>query len=465
MDNEDYNYVITNLADVQADIIGLAETNTAWQHFFLRQMFQKAVRQHGASLTKISFGSPNKTIDDIPVSETFQAGGSTTFIMGPWTTAVIGKEVHDTTGLGQWSGLHIRGRHGNTLSVITGYRTCTGSIRTAPLGSTFHREYEYYRHDQKTGSAPNPRLHFLKDIERLIHTLQDEGNHIVLMLDANSVLTSDKQFRDTMDRLQLTDLHRNDPAPSTYIGAANRRIDYMFGSTRVTETLMASGTLSYVDGPQSDHRGMYIDINANAFLQHDANANHIQPSQCRTLKSGNPEIVAEYHKGMHTYYESHRMVERIDNLYENHKTMRPSTIRDILHKWDADQGRAMVSSENTLNRRSQRNHWSPQLRNAGITYRYWGLRLKSFPNSSFSNLYSRLESSARQHDPDFRLPSLDVQLLPSEIAQHRKKARKDLRDCQRMSKELRHHTYQDLLIRYGATMIQTPNTNPTAEQK
>jgi hypothetical protein len=98
MDNEDYNYVTTNLVDIQADIIGLAETNTAWQHPFLRQTFQKAVRQHGAPLTKISFGSPNKTIDDIPVSETFQAGGSTTFIMGSWTTAAYGKDVQDTTG-------------------------------------------------------------------------------------------------------------------------------------------------------------------------------------------------------------------------------------------------------------------------------------------------------------------------------------------------------------------------------
>jgi hypothetical protein len=265
---------------------------------------------------------------------------------------------------------------GNTLSVITGYRVCSGSIRTAPLGSTHHREYEYYRNANEKG-PPNPRLHFLKDIERLIHTLQDDGHHIVLMLDANSVLSSDSQFRETMDRLQLTDLHRNDPAPSTYIGSASRRIDYMFGSTRITETLVAAGTLSYVDGPQSDHRGLYMDIETNALLQYNPNDNHIQPPQGRALKSGNPEIVATYHASMHAYYESHRMVERINKLYDNHTTMRLDEIRDILNTWDEDQGRAMASSENAVHRRSQKNHWSPKLRNAGITYRYWGLRLKT----------------------------------------------------------------------------------------
>jgi hypothetical protein len=117
-----------------------------------------------------------------------------------------------------------------------------------------------------------------------------------------------------MDRLHLIDLHRNNPAPSTYIGAEDRRIDYIFGCTRVAETLIASGTLSCLEGPQLDHRGLYVDINATTILQHDANKNHIQPPQGRQLWSGNPKIVAMYHKSMLQYYEDHTMVERINHL-------------------------------------------------------------------------------------------------------------------------------------------------------
>ena len=59
-DNDDYSYVMTNLADLQADIVGLAETNTSWQHGFLRQSFSAAVRKHGTKIAKISFASPSK---------------------------------------------------------------------------------------------------------------------------------------------------------------------------------------------------------------------------------------------------------------------------------------------------------------------------------------------------------------------------------------------------------------------
>jgi len=450
-DNDDYSYVMTNLADLQADIIGLAETNTSWQHGFLRQSFSAAVRKHGSTIAKISFASPSKHIDDIPVSETFQAGGSTTIILGPWSTACFGKDIQDPTGLGRWSGIHIRGKCGNTLSVITGYRSCAGSHKTAPLGSTFHREYEFFRSNSTTtaGSTINPRLNFLRDLEGLIHKLQDEGHSIILMLDANSVLSSEIHFRDTMDRLNLTDLHRNDPAPSTYIGAEDRRIDYIFGCTRVAETLIATGTLSYLEGPQSDHRGLYVDINAISLLHHDANNNHIQPPQGRQLRSGNPEIVATYHESILQYYKAHTMVERINHLHANHQNMTRNEVRRLLETWDADQGRAMQSAENAVSRRAQRNHWSPELRNAGIVFRYWGLRLKSHKTQNdYSRLFDRLEQSARQNDPSFSLPLRDDQLSAASMSSHRKQAKRFLRECQHKSKDLRSHTYNELLLRY-----------------
>ena len=56
------------------------------------------------------------------------------------------------------------------------------------------------------------------------------------------------------------DVHAHNCAPSTYIGSANRRIDYMFGSPTIVEAVKRSGTLSYIEGPQADHRAMYLDL-------------------------------------------------------------------------------------------------------------------------------------------------------------------------------------------------------------
>jgi hypothetical protein len=296
--NEDFKYLATSLKDLDVDISGFAETNTAWQHSFLRHKFSSSFRQHTPTHTaKINFASPTREIDDIPSTETYQAGGSISIAIGPWATTICGAEIYDPTGLGRWSGFHVRGKHNNVLSVITAYRTCSGSRVTAPLGSTFHREVEFFRTTDTTALC-NPRKRFFTDISKIIHDLHDANHAIILMLDANSVLTQDTFFPDSMEKLHLHDLHQSDPAPSTYIGSSNRRIDYIFGCQKVLTSLDQAGTLSYLDGPQSDHRGIFVDLNTLTLLHHHADDNRIQPPQVRRLKTGNPELVATYIKSM-----------------------------------------------------------------------------------------------------------------------------------------------------------------------
>jgi hypothetical protein len=69
---------------------------------------------------------------------------------------------------------------------------------TAPLGSTFHREVEFFRTSDTTALC-NPRKRFFTDISKIIHDLHDANHAIILMLDANSVLTQDTFFRDPFD--------------------------------------------------------------------------------------------------------------------------------------------------------------------------------------------------------------------------------------------------------------------------
>lgn len=456
---EDYRYVMQHLAELQVDICGMAETNTAWQHSFLRQELRSAIRASGIGIAKVIFGSPSHDIDNIPPTETFQAGGSITATLGPWTSAVFGPEISDITGLGRWSGIHIRGRHSNTLSIITGYRSCSGSKFTAPLGSTFHREYEHLRLNNAQKVHPNPRLQFLKDIEETIQTLTDKGHMILFMLDANGVLDKDFHFRAMVERLQLYDMHSTDPAPSTYIGSSDRRIDYMFGCRRTRDAMTKSGTLSYIEGPQSDHRGLYVDLDPQAILHHNAHDNTLQNPVLRPLKSGNPELVATYHKNMLRYYNHHNMVHRINHLHKHHSSMTDDAVRSALETWDRDQGRAMAHSEKQLRHRRGKNHWSPTLRNAGILCRYWRLRMKARHRQDYQHTCSRLLQIAQQHELTFVFPHFHDELSKDEIAQHLKTARTKYRETQQASQELRHKSYIELLIKYEN------DNNPSTQQE
>ena len=276
---EDYEYYLQHVRDIQVDIAGLSETNTAWQHQFLRHNFSSRARKAGEGLAKISYGSPTKQIETIHPSDTFQAGGSITLCLGSWTTTIFGQDIQDKTGLGRWSGLSIRGKNNNILSMVTAYRTCDGSRRTAPLGSTFHRETEFLinkaRDTQSSRTRISAREAFLNDMTTQIHELRDAGHAVLLMLDANSTMSDDRAFRSMVEKCGLTDLHRSDPAPSTYIGATARRIDYMLGCPKILDSMTRHGTLAYHEGPQSDHRALYVDLDAHKLLAHHANDNAI----------------------------------------------------------------------------------------------------------------------------------------------------------------------------------------------
>ena len=459
---EDYEYYLHNIQQLQVDIAGLAETNTPWQHHYIKSEFISRVKKM-YPLSKTVFGSPNTEIDPIPESESFQAGGNALIVQGQWTTATQRSIIQDPTGLGRWSGVSVTGKRDRAISILVGYRTCKGSITSSGLGTTFHREYSYYA--DKNEKSPNPRKFFLQDLELTIQNLKAQGNAVIIMMDANETLSENTDLRKWCDRLDLFDLHRQCPAPSTYIGSANRRIDFMFGCYQILEYVQAAGTLSYLDGPQSDHRSMFVDIDIAEYLHYDANKTTIKPAVSRTLRSGNPEIVAGYHQHMIKYYEDHNMEQRIQELYRNYATLPSGETRRLLEAWDRDQGRAMRHAESEVAKPRRPYAWSPELRNAGILKRYWRLRLKesSCPNADYHDTIMRLQDAVQQHDPKFLLPHLHQALSIPEIRQHLNAATRQLHQTQKASIDNRFRAYQDLLAVYQSD--QDADTQKESQRK
>ena len=106
---EDYAYYLSCTASMGADIIGMAETNSAWSHSHLRNSFhqqsRKQYHQH-----KIAFSSPLPEIDPVPETETFQAGGTVTMALNSLVPMAFGDPPQDSTGLGRWSSIRFRGQ-------------------------------------------------------------------------------------------------------------------------------------------------------------------------------------------------------------------------------------------------------------------------------------------------------------------------------------------------------------------
>ena len=442
---EDYKYYLSQMAAFSVDCFGLAETNTAWQHYYLQLHYRECV-QRQFRVGKTVFGFPSREVDSCSEKETFQAGGCLTTVQGKTATTVHNQGIYDPTGLGRWSGITLEGKGGNVLSIITAYRVCEGSIRQAPIGSAVVREHEFYRN--KGEKSPQPRQRFLSELRSVIDHLQHDGHAILLMLDANGTLANDTSLQDFRDWCGLVDLHSSAPAPSTYIGSMNRRIDYMLGCARVVESMTRQGSLAYTEGPQSDHRGLYVDLDIERLMGANATTSIERPST-RLLHSGNPELVATYLDGMRDYYADHRVSERIKKLYDEHDTMTQQQVRHQLTAWDNDQGRAMQHAEMKLKAPARQYQWSPKLRNAGVVLRYWKLRLRELKyDEDYSTTFTRWESEIKEYDHAFVLPEKDNSLSIEIVRVYLNKASKQLKKVQKQAMSHRQQSFQDLLSTY-----------------
>ena len=152
-----------------------------------------------------------------------------------------------------------------------------------------------------------------------------------MLVDANSTLDSDQHFLDMINALDLIDLHQSAPAPSTYIGTSNRRIDYILRCPRVHTVVTRQGSLAYFEGPHSDHRGLYVDLDLKQLFDLDLDSVQLANASLRALRTGNLELVSTYIEGMKKYYKDHNMTARINRLAETHHTMTHDAVKSTIN--------------------------------------------------------------------------------------------------------------------------------------
>ena len=455
---EDYKYYFQCIQGLDINIFGLSETNTCWAHHHLSSDYRLALRRYSRQ-SKTVFGTISPSIDPCSQAESFQSGGNLTSIIGSCVSRVRGSELRDPTGLGRWSGLTLDGSDGKIISIITAYRVCSGSPQSSPLGSAFLREYEYFREHKYT--SLNPRRIFLTDLQHAITDLQASGHCIILMLDANSTI-DDHTLQDFLSLCGLHDLHFQDPAPSTFIGASNKRINFIFGCDEASRYVTRSGSLAYAEGPQSDHRSLYVDLSPDFITTPPWNST--LPAQSRDLHTGNPDHVQKYHCTMLDYYSQHRMVERMQALFDSKEDYDREELRTALIKWDNDQGRAMELSESILRRPPKKCAWSPILRNSAIIRRYWILRLREhLRQEDYTTTFLRWQTSVQHHDKTFFLPFLGCPLPILQIRKNLNRANSTFRSIQKQSIPLRLRTNQELLEHYQDDM--NPRTQAESRRK
>jgi hypothetical protein len=154
---------------------------------------------------------------------------------------------------------------------------------------------QHTKYFNSIGRNDCPRLAFLSDLKDNIVSLQEEGSHIIVLLDGNKDMRRGAlatTFKSLLLREVILERHGN-KAPSTY--RRNNRevpIDGIWASPGIV--IKAGGYFSFyeiIEG--TDHRALWIDVSYKLAFGHDGGAPIVRP-KARRLNNQNPTVRDNY---------------------------------------------------------------------------------------------------------------------------------------------------------------------------
>ena len=122
------------------------------------------------------------------------------------------------------------------------------------------------------------------------------GTEILLMGDFNETLGASNRGLDSIiNKFNLLDLlpyhHGMEGEIETY-SRGTKRLDCAFGTQELAESIVRIGLTPYNFVVSSDHRGLFIDFDVDAFLGGDPS--HLMSPAIRGIKSNSPKQCRKY---------------------------------------------------------------------------------------------------------------------------------------------------------------------------
>ena len=268
----------------QVDIVAWQEIGIA---FHMQQRCDRMrERMRDPRWQKVRVVSANNKHESI---DNKQFGGTSVMAVDSVAARVTGTGC-DETGLGRWSWMLFEGKKKWKTRIFSVYIP----IYSKRMASVYQQHKRYYL-QQNLDLCPRKQL--LKEISKVIHQCQRNGEHVIVCTDANeNLLKESGQVIQTFKvkcGLQeiLRSLHPHiSPPPTNQVGS--KPIDSIFVSPALNNACRG-GWLKFGTGI-GDHRPLYIDINFRKLL--GENRFIIKRPQVRRLKCEDPRIVSNFNK-------------------------------------------------------------------------------------------------------------------------------------------------------------------------
>jgi hypothetical protein len=371
---------------LQVGTIVFSETNVEWHKFLLRDNAQSLLQKAFVS-ARVEYSTSSSKFE----TKHNKPGGTLCAALGSWVHRVIGSGK-DNTGCGRWSYTTYAAKDDMKVSVVSCYRVCN---QTNP-GSTTASNQQHgimYADEELRPFMMNPHHQTMIDIQYFVQNLQEKGHEIIVMIDTNQsegqyyqsqlhngkIRTAqgfhvdgsiDRSIQTFISKCGLDNaitLMHDGLVPNTHMRGSSH-IDFPLTSAVLREYIKKVGILDNLV-LHSDHRGMFLDLNARLFGK---SPEKVIPHQFRTLKLDDPRLSDAYRRILHKQFEEHNVFGRVQAIAGRGKSSEWTlTDEEDYKKLDLDISQVMKHASRMCSLRKKHNTpWAKSLSTATHAIRY-----------------------------------------------------------------------------------------------
>lgn len=279
--------------------------------------------------------------------------------------------------MGRWSWVTLAGKGTTQVTFISAYRVCDGANGSSIISKTVRVQLEVLNTVKGLGTV-DLQKQTVQDLLKFIAKRKDDGQDIVLMIDANEASGRGSGVDQLMMGGGLVDAHtlggnqHLEPPATHQRGSA--KIDFVLITPRLKSAVRAATILPICDGYLSDHRALVVDFDPVEMFE-DTTTVLVEPAS-RRLTSTNPRAISPYSKEMKKHFQDNTIVERARKLQQvSNDSQWTNDSQEVYEAVDLllKDGQSRCEKKCPA-KKSGAYPWSKSLDLARDTYLYWKLR-------------------------------------------------------------------------------------------
>ena len=265
----------------------------------------------------------------------------------------------------------MKGKENKLLTIVTGYRCNDATVSNT--GNTTAWTQQYVLSLERGVKKPNPYVDFLVDLKKWLKPRITSGEEVLLFIDANEEWGQRSKITIFCEELGLNNLaHRFLEEECHTRPFTKKTIDFAIGTDNLMDCVESFSMVPYNLEVLGDHRGIMVDVNLRKLLGYTKLDNMLINQ--RRLNSKDKDAVEAYLEKVEKNFQHHRVFDRLDALVESFKNYKHFFNQNVegYEKFHTDIHRLCRNAEKGCQKLSNHNtYWSPKLRKAVDTLRYW----------------------------------------------------------------------------------------------